>query len=97
MKSARFPTGVFKIDFAWRIDGVSDAPADEKDDEKSSLEMTILEGDDFRAFHSALHEGLHAHGVPSKYIHDKVGCTSTDDLAKFLWRRVKMMRLKSKK
>jgi hypothetical protein len=90
---AKFPTGVFKVEFAYRIDGVSDAPADS---DEPGLSMTILEGNDFRAFNSALHEGLHAHGVPSRYIHDKRGYATTDDLARFLWRRVKMMKRRKK-
>ena len=90
MRKARFPTGMFNIDFAERIDGCCDAPADSADE----LSMTILDGDNFRAFHSAVHEGMHAHGIPSQYIHDKDGCATTEDIARFLWRRLKKMKQK---
>ena len=87
MKTHTFLGGRYHIEYADRIDGVCDVAGVDDD----PLEMLILSGSDLRAFHSALHEALHAHGVPDRYIHDRDGCANTWSMARFLWRRVKEM------
>jgi len=56
-------------------------------------ELTILRGNSIQALGSALEEGLHALGIPDRYLHkpDKeveIGqsCSKVDDLARFIWR-----------
>jgi len=65
------------------IDGLCEVPNDPGD---TSLLMMIRGGDDFRALNSALHEAMHAEGIPDKYLHDKDGYSDTERLARFLWR-----------
>ncbi len=76
-----------------RIDGVTDMPG-----EPEELEMLILEGNNFRAFHSALHEGMEALGMCDKCVHGyrDDGTPRTTDLARFLW-RLGYRRIRTKK
>ena len=90
MKTHSFLNGLYRVEFADRIDGICDVPGGDD----TPLTMVILTGDDLRAFHSALHEGLHAHGVPDDYLHDREGNAATWSLARFLWRRIGEMNLK---
>ncbi len=87
MKSHTFRNGRYRIEYADRIDGVCDVPGAEG----APLSMIILTGENLRAFHSALHEGMHAHGVPDAYLHDREGNAITWSLARFLWRRLREM------
>jgi len=55
--------------------------------------LSILRGNNIRVLGSALEEGLHALGIPDKYLHkpeSKVpigkSLSKVDDLARFLWR-----------
>jgi len=75
----------YKIDFVDAIDGATDVI------EKAGglLEMAILTGNDFRAFHSAFHESLEASGFCDSCMHFKDGTPATIDAAKFLWRWLK--------
>lgn len=72
----------YKIDFVKSIDGVTDT----KEKPKEPLEMDILDGNDFRAFHSAFHESLEASGFCGKCLHFSDGTPRTIDAARFLWR-----------
>jgi len=80
VKNHTFNGNAYVIDVADAIEGVCDTL------EEGPLEMIILEGSDFRAFNSAVHEGLHAFGVPSEYLHKSDGTSKTEDYARFLWR-----------
>jgi hypothetical protein len=35
---------------------------------------------------TAIHEALHAIGIPDKYLHNKDGTGKVDDVARFIWR-----------
>lgn len=83
VRSHTFKLGKYVIEFTHGIEGVTDMPDGYDDDDK--YHMIILEGKSFRALHSAIHEAMHAEGIPSKYIHDKDGC-ATERIARFLWR-----------
>lgn len=53
--------------------------------------LTILRGKDIAALSSLLEEGLHAMGVPDKYLHKnnvKIGksASKVDDLGRLAWR-----------
>lgn len=72
----------YNIDFVKSIEGVTDSNVDVDE----PLEMTILDGDDFIAFHSAFHESLEASGFCDKCMHFKDGTPRTIDAARFLWR-----------
>jgi len=61
--------------------------------EIEAAHLTILRGDNLTALGSALEEGLHAMGIPDKYLHKPdnevpIGKSTSkvDDLARFLWR-----------
>jgi len=65
--------------------------------------LVILRGDSINALGSALEEGLHALGIPDRYLHkpnNKVpigkSLSKVDDLARFLW-RLGYRRVKEKK
>ena len=83
MKTHTFNGRKYRIEQTGRIDGVTDVPCDEDDEQ---LTMLILDGDGLRSLHSAIHEAMHAHGIPDKYIHDKTGDFSTWDIARFIKR-----------
>lgn len=80
IKSHTFRLGKYSIMMAGSIDGVCDTPAE------NSLGMVILDNDDFRSLNSALHEALHAEGIPDRYLHDEDGYSDTERIARFLWR-----------
>lgn len=84
IKTHTFRLGRYRIEFCYRIDGVCDTPNDDDED----LTMLLLDGSDFKAFNSALHEAMHADGIDDKYLHDKEGYSDTERLAKFMWRWV---------
>ena len=91
MKTHKFNTGVYSIDSAYKIEGICDTGGEH------SRSMIILDGSDFRAFSSAVHEGLHASGIPDRYVHNKDGCDNADRYARFLWRWIhERMEIKAK-
>ncbi len=73
---------MYKIDIVKSIEGVTDTM--EKPEEP--LEMNILVGNDFVAFHSAFHESLEASGFCDPCLHFTDGTPGTIDAARFLWR-----------
>jgi hypothetical protein len=79
VKTHTFRLGKYDIEEARRIDGVCDVPGE-------GHGMLILDGNDFKALNSALHEAMHAEGIPDRYLHDSDGCSDTERLARFLWR-----------
>lgn len=72
----------YKIDLVKSIEGITDT----KEVPPEPLEMNILDGDDFKAFHSAFHESLEASGFCNKCLHFRNGTPRTIDAAMFLWR-----------
>jgi len=82
MRSHTFRLGRYKVLECGRIDGVCDVPGTEGE----AMNMLILGSNDFKALNSALHEGMHAEGIPDKYLHNEDGCSDTERLARFLWR-----------
>ena len=72
----------YKIEQAARIDGVTDVPG-----EPDPYHMLILDGNDTKALHSALHEGWEAIGRCDKCMHGyEKDVPNTYDVARFLWR-----------
>ena len=69
------------IDFVKSIEGVTD-----RIETPEFLEMTILKGTDFKAFHSAFHEALEASGFCDACMHFPDGNSRTIDAARFMWR-----------
>jgi len=82
VKTHTFRLGSYEIEEADRLEGVCDTPFDPKD----KLGMIVMSGNNFRALSSALHESMHADGIPDKYVHDKDGYSDTERIARFLWR-----------
>lgn len=72
----------YAIDFVQSIEGVTDT----KEKPKEPLGMDILDGNDFRAFHSAFHESLEASDFCDECLHFSDGTPRTVDAARFLWR-----------
>ena len=85
VRTHTFNDKLYKIEEVDRIDGVTDT-----DDIPDTLEMMILDGNDLRALHSAMHEGMEASGMCDKCLHDYEKRDSrlprTWDIARFLWR-----------
>lgn len=83
--SHTFSGQLYKIEEVNRIDGVTDT-----DDVPDTLEMMILDSNDLRALHSAMHEGMEASGMCDKCLHGYEERDSrlpkTWDIARFLWR-----------
>ena len=82
IKTHTFKGKKYNIEFVGRIDGVTDTAFNPDD----PLYMTILDGDDLRAFHSAVHESMEAAGFCDDCLHDEDGDFATWDIARFLWR-----------
>ena len=80
VRSATFNGKKYKVSWTGWIGGVTDV------DGPGEREILLIEGDEFKHFSSALHEALHAAGIPDKYLHQRDGDSKTDDIAKFLWR-----------
>jgi len=80
VKTHTFRLGTYHIEQDHGIEGICDVPP------WGHKSMIILDGDDFRAFNCALHEAMHAEGIPDRYIHDGDGNSDTERIARFLWR-----------
>lgn len=81
IKTHTFKGRKYNIQFTGRIDGLTDIPGVHKE-----AVVMILDGKNFRAFHSAFHEALEASGFCNDCLHDKNGNFTTEDPARFLWR-----------
>lgn len=84
VKSHSFNGKKYAVEQATELCGICD---------EQGRTITILRGDDLKALSSALEEGLHAMGVPDKYLHKpenkvKIGKSSSkvDDLGRLIWR-----------
>jgi hypothetical protein len=80
IKTHTFNGEFTKIEYTDRIDGVT-----ETTEPAETQTITILTGNDFRAFHSALHEALEASGFCDNCLHEGGDCRTWDP-ARFLWR-----------
>ena len=80
VKTHTFRLGKYHIDID-KCEGFCDVP-----DQYTRLHMIILKDNGIKGLASALHEAMHAEGIPDKYIHDKDGYSDTERLARFLWR-----------
>jgi len=81
VKSHTFNGRKYKVELTERIDGVTDVPGT-----PDPYEILILDGNDLKALHSALHEGLEAIGASDIHDYRDDGYPKTWDVAKFLWR-----------
>jgi len=80
MKTHTFRLGKYYIDED-RCEGYCEQPSSD-----NRLNMIIWKGNDYKALSSALHEALHAEGIPDKYLHKEDGTSDTERIARFLWR-----------
>ena len=78
VKTHSFRLGHYHIDED-RCEGFCDVPT-----KSHRLYMHILRGRGIRSLISALHEAMHAEGVPSTLLDN--GRDSAEHIAKFLWR-----------
>lgn len=74
-----FKLGKYYIEEDRDIEGLCDLP-----DEYQKLRMLIMSGDDQKALASAIHESMHAEGIPTKYLDD--GYDPSVNIARFLYR-----------
>jgi len=84
VKTHTFNGKKYEIAQCTEIDGICD---------EEGKVLSILRGNSIRALGSALEEGLHALGIPDRYLHKSesnvpIGksLSKVDDLARFLWR-----------
>jgi hypothetical protein len=84
IKYHTFKLGKYKIEFTHRIEAVTDVPVDDWDNTEKVMLLTKKKG--IRGLDNALHEALHAEGVPDEYLHDDEGYSITRRVARFLWR-----------
>lgn len=84
VKTHTFEGRRYAIEQVERIDGVTEVPGEQPD----TYHMLILDGNDIKALHSALHEGMEAVGACDECVHGyrSDGTPKTWDVAKFLWR-----------
>ena len=82
VRTHTFNGTLYAIDIVKSIEGVTDT----KEEPEEPLEMDILTGNDFKAFHSAFHESLEASGFCDACLHFSDGTPRTIDAARFLWR-----------
>ena len=85
LKTHTFKLGKYHIQQTTGIFGMTDTPVvgTWKSDKH---QMMVHEGNSLTALESAIHEALHAEGIPDKYLHDKNGDTDTERIARFIWR-----------
>ena len=84
VKTHSFNGVKYDIEELTEIDGIFDSVG---------KTITILRGNNVKALGSILEEGLHAMGVPDRYLHKplaklKIGesASKVDDLARLVWR-----------
>ena len=85
LRSHTFNGKKYLVEFTGRIDGMTDTP----DVEGELPRMVILDNNNLRAFHSAMHEAMEAMGMCDKCLHKENGDFATWDIASFLWRWIK--------
>jgi len=81
VKQFTFNRVKYRVEYTGRIFGMTDR----LDQVVGVPAMTIMAGDNFEAFHSALHECLEASGLPDGALHNFKGEPTTRDAARFLW------------
>ena len=62
-----------------KLDGFCDLP-----DASDTLYMMIQAGGNLNALHTAIHEAMHAEGLPKRYLDGERDLTA--EVARFLWR-----------
>ena len=79
VKTHKFKLGKYYIDFLDNLEGYCEVPSEVND-----LNMLILGDKTIRALVSAIHEAMHAEGIPDKYLDGDRD--SAEHIARFLWR-----------
>ena len=87
IKTHTFNGTKYKINFVKSIEGVTNT----KDIPKEPLDMDVLTGESFKAFHSVFHESLEASVFCDRCLHRLDGDSRTIDAARFIWRWLKMI------
>ncbi len=79
IKTHKFKNGQYNIEeLHGVIYGLCDVPGD------SDLTMVIPEGNTQRSLKTAVHEALHANGLPARYLDE--GHDVAEEVGRFLWR-----------
>ena len=79
VKTQSFKLGKYYIEEDSDIEGMCDIP-----DNYHRLRMIIWKGKTLKSLASAIHEAMHAEGIPSKYLDEDRDASV--HIAKFLWR-----------
>jgi hypothetical protein len=82
VRTHTFKLGKYHIHIGGPVMGCCDLP----DDGKTVLHMHILDGNTLEALDVAIHEALHAMGIPDRHLHNSDGSSRTVAIARFLWR-----------
>ncbi len=79
VKTHKFRLGKYHIkETSNGLDGCCDIPSNQ-------LELFILEGNSCKSLYVAIHEFMHAEGIPDKYLEND-GDDSAQRIGKVLWR-----------
>ena len=81
-----FRLGTYEVEIVKSIGGICDTPSEGNSWEKEKKTMLITNKKGLSGLEIALHEGMHAEGIPDEYIHTKDGESDTSRLSRFLWR-----------
>lgn len=79
MKTHTFRNRKYKVEIVQSIDGLCDT----FEDEEGLPTIMIINNEGLRGLNSAIHEALHASGIPTEHIHKD---NEVWDVARFLWR-----------
>lgn len=80
VKTHTFKLGKYHIELLdSKLDGMCDLP-----DDYENLHMLIQRGNTQNDLHTAIHEAMHAEGLPMKYLDGERDLTK--EVARFLWR-----------
>jgi len=80
LKTHTFRLGKYYVEID-KCEGFCDQP-----NSYHKLHIQILKNDGFKGLSSAIHEALHAEGIPDRFLHKEDGTSDTERIARFLWR-----------
>jgi len=80
VRTHTFKNGKYTIEHLdSKLDGLTELPED-----SDTLYMMIQDGGNLNALHTAIHEAMHAEGLPKRYLDGERDLTA--EVARFLWR-----------
>jgi len=80
VKTHTFRNGKYHISEDAALKGFCDVPP------WSEHSMCIESGNTLSALDTAIHEAMHADGIPDRYLHRKDGTSDTSRISRLMWR-----------